>query len=356
MPENNKLKAVDFFCGAGGVTRGFKDAGINVLAGIDIDDACEKTYQNNNDGAIFLNKDIATYSPEELQNELGIKPNDDNLIFVGCSPCQYYTYLNTSKQKSEKSKMLLEEFQRFVAFFQPGYIFIENVPGLEKKAESPLKRFKEYLKANGYSFSDKVINAKYFGVPQNRRRYVMIASRINKVEIPEPNKKRPLVTVKDAIGNTAIYKPVPAGNKDNTDFLHSTANIKDINLKRLENTSKDGGSRTEWAHIEDLQLNCYKTHAGHTDGYGRMAWNKVSPTITTKFNSISNGRYGHPEQNRAISLREGATLQSFPVEYKFYASNMGNIARMIGNAVPPNLACSIANAIKSNHNGQIQQT
>ena len=217
-------------------------------------------------------------------------------------------------------------------------------------------KFKEYLKESGYHFSDKVINAKYFGVPQNRRRYVLLASRIRQIDIPKQNKKIALTTVADAIGDFEIYTPIVAGNIDKTDFIHTTSRLEEINLNRLRNTSKNGGSRKEWAQNEELQLECYRTHDGHSDVYGRMTWNKVSPTITTKFNSISNGRYGHPDQDRAISLREGATLQSFPKEYKFYAESQGTIARMIGNAVPPKLAYSIANAIKPYHSGETRQT
>src|ERR1700733_4542586 len=126
-----QLRAVDFFCGAGGVTRGFTDAGINVLGGIDIDAVCKDTYEKNNPGAIFLHKDISKYTPEELAIDLNITPNSEDLIFVGCSPCQYYTIMNTTKDKSAKTKLLLEDFQRFVEYFKPAYIFIENVPGLD---------------------------------------------------------------------------------------------------------------------------------------------------------------------------------------------------------------------------------
>jgi DNA (cytosine-5)-methyltransferase 1 len=342
---SRQLKAVDFFCGAGGVTRGFIDAGINVLGGIDIDIACKDTYEKNNSGSVFLNKDISKYSPEELQHDLNINPGQDDLIFVGCSPCQYYTTVNTTKDKSVETRLLLVDFQRFVDYFKPAYIFIENVPGLERKQDSPLAEFKEFLKSNVYKFHDGVINAKYFGVPQNRRRYILIASRIkDKINFPKED-KRSLKTVSDAISDETVFPVIPAGYKDHTDFIHTASGLEEINLKRLENTSKNGGSRKDWADNPELQLECYKKHDGHSDGYGRMAWNKVSPTITTKFHSVSNGRYAHPEQDRAISLREGATLQSFPLNYEFHARSQGTIARMIGNAVPPLLAKKIAESI-----------
>lgn len=345
--EKEKLKAVDFFCGAGGVTCGFQSAGIKVLGGIDIDVTCKETYERNNEGAIFLNKDISTYQPKALRKDLKIKPNDDKLIFVGCSPCQYYSSVNNIKSKSAKGKLLLEDFQRFVDYFKPGYVFIENVPGLKRSPESPLAKFKEFLDANSYIYSDDVLNAKYLGVPQNRRRYVLIASRVSpSIDLPNENKDK-LVSVGQAIGDTNLFPPIPAGHKDNSYFIHTSAELKEINLRRIRSTLPNGGSRDGWP--PELQLDCYRSYAGHSDVYGRMKWGKPSPTITTKFYSLSNGRYGHPEQDRALSLREGAVLQSFPIDYRFYASGQGKIARLIGNAVPPKMAEEIGKAIIKSH-------
>ncbi len=269
------------------------------------------------------------------------------MIFIGCSPCQYYTNLKTDKTKSQSSRMLLEDFREFVNYYRPGYIFIENVPGIEKKEESPLNDFKKYLVRRGYVFSDKVINAKHLGVPQNRRRYILIATRVrNSITLPSENKnKNEFVTLRNAIGNKRKFKPVEAGHTDASVFQHSVAGLSDLNLKRLENTPKDGGSRLSWADNEELQLDCYKDHDGHTDVYGRMYWDKPSPAITTKFRYTSTGRYSHPEQNRAISLREGATIQSFRFSYVFHSKSQNEIARMIGNAVPPLLAEKVAEVI-----------
>lgn len=342
------MKAIDFFCGAGGVTCGFKQAGINVLGGIDNDPSCKETYTNNNN-TVFLEADIAKLDEAELKKEFDIDKNDDELIFVGCSPCQYYTNLKTDKTKSENSKMLLEEFQRFVEYYKPGYIFVENVPGLEKKDNSPLHDFQIFLSENGYTFSDGIINAKYFGVPQNRRRYVLIASRVKKkIELPEADKEN-LVKVKNAIGDNTVFPVINAGHKDQTQFMHTAAGLSELNIKRIKKTPKNGGSRKAWANDPELQLDCYKEHEGHWDVYGRMSWDEVSPAITTRFNSLSNGRYGHPEQDRAISLREGATLQAFPKDYSFYGTSQVNIAKLIGNAVPPILAKKIAESFFINH-------
>lgn len=338
------LKAVDFFCSAGGVTCGFKQAGIDVLGGIDIDPACKVTYEKNNN-AKYLCADVSNLEKEKVAGTFRIKQNQDDLIFVGCSPCQYYSSIKTDKSKSRKTRLLLVDFQEFVDYYRPGYVFIENVPGLDHNPESPLGQFKLFLKREGYVFDDGVINAKYFRVPQNRRRYILLATRLKKeIKLPIENKNI-IRTVKDAIGDYNLFAPVPAGNKDETPFAHTTASLTDINLRRIMSTPLSGGSRADWNDFS-LQLECYKKHYGHSDVYGRMNWNKPSPTITTKFHSLSNGRYGHPEQNRAISLREGATLQSFPEDYIFYSESKGTIAKMIGNAVPPLLAKVIAETIQ----------
>ena len=343
--SNKTFKAVDFFCGAGGVTCGFKQVGIEVLGGIDIDELCKETYEKNNN-AKFINRNISKLPRHSLKKLLGVIPYDDHMIFIGCSPCQYYTNLKTDKTKSKSSRLLLEDFQDFVDYYKPGYVFIENVPGLDTKGGSPLGKFKKFLKRNNYVFDEGILNAKYFGVPQNRRRYVLLATRTTwKISLPKADKSN-IRTVKDAIGDITKFPPIEAGYKDTTGFHHSSAQLSNLNLKRIRSTPKDGGDRRSWAKRKSLQLECYKHHSGHYDVYGRMYWNNPSPAITTRFCSLSNGRYGHPEQDRAISLREGATLQSFPLDYVFHANGQGTIAKMIGNAVPPELAKRVALSIK----------
>lgn len=336
------LRVIDFFCGAGGVSCGFKKAGIKVLGGIDIDHKFKRTYEENNK-AKFFNKDVSNLEPEEFKKWFHISQNEDNLIFVGCSPCQYYSNLKSDKTKSKKGRLLLDDFKEFVLYYKPGFVFIENVPGLETKKGSPLHRFKKALKNEGYTFDQNILNAKYFGVPQNRRRFVLVASRLfMEIKLPKQiRSKDHLVTVSDAIGNYEKFPEINAGFKDNTEFIHSSSRLSPLNLKRVRNTPKNGGTRRAWERNENLQLKCYKNHNGHYDVYGRMFWNKPSPALTTRFIYTSTGRYSHPEQDRGLSLREGATLQSFPLNYKFHSSNIGTIATMIGNAVPPKLAESI---------------
>ncbi len=341
------LKAVDFFCGAGGVSCGFSQVGIKILAGIDIDSKFKDTYEQNNK-ATFINEDVSNLDPLDLKKYIAIDKNDDDLIFVGCSPCQYYSNIKSSKEKSKGSRLLLDDFKDFVLHYKPGFVFIENVPGLETKKGSPLSNFKAALKKEGYVFDQDVLNAKYFNVPQNRRRFVLIATRLSdSIRLPKQNKdKNSIITVKQAIGNYSKFPIIEDGYKDSSSLQHTAAKLSDLNKKRIQSTPIDGGGRLAWADNEKLQLNCYKNHDGHTDVYGRLHWDKPSPTITTRFIYTSTGRYSHPEQNRGLSLREGATLQSFPTSYIFHSNNQGTIATMIGNAVPPMLAKAIGSSIK----------
>lgn len=344
------LNAVDFFCSGGGMTSGFRKAGINVLGGIDIDPECEKTYTLNNPGSEFILADIKKLSFESLESKLKISKNDDNLVFIGCSPCQYWSNIKTIKAKSEDSKDLLSDFQRFVDHFKPGHLVIENVPGiLNRIEESPLKAFLEFLKKSKYNFKYQVINASHYGVPQTRRRLLLIASRVSEiVELPIPKTKNNPPTVRDFIGDTIKFKKIPAGHRDTSEFLHTSAKLSKNNILRLEITPHDGGSRMSYYQDSNIAVNSHLNSKNFSDSYSRMFWDKPAPTITTRFNSISNGRFAHPEQDRAISLREGATLQTFDTNYKFFGKDQSTIARQIGNAVPPFLSNIIATTIIEN--------
>lgn len=270
---------------------------------------------------------------------------------IGCSPCQFWSIINTDKNKSEKSKNLLIEFRRFVEFFRPGYVVVENVPGvLRKKAESGLQDFINWLNDNNYTVHFNVHNTNDYGVPQNRKRFTLVANRVSKRKVfPEPDKTRPL-TVRDFIGVENGFPQIKDGHIDNSGFLHTVPMLEKINLERLKLVKKDGGDRMGFAREEKLQLKCFvDKDNSFKDTFGRLWWDRPAPTITTKFFSISNGRFVHPDEDRALSLREGAVLQSFPKDYIFYGTSISSIARLIGNAVPPKYAEKIGSAIKENH-------
>ncbi|MBC8204180.1 MAG: DNA cytosine methyltransferase, partial [FCB group bacterium] len=278
--NNKELKAVDFFCSGGGMSYGLTMAGINVLAGIDIDISCKATYEANLPNSKFIHADIKKYSVKELGKAIEIRQNDDSMIFIGCSPCQYWTKINTIKAKSHKTKNLLEDFKRFVDFFNPGYIVIENVPGiLSKKKESGLDAFLENLENRNYAVEFKVINFNYYGVPQSRKRFTLIATRIGNKKLFPMQETEYKPVVKDFIGENNGFYRIPAGHRDNTDFMHTASLLSEKNLQRIGLTPENGGNRLSWANSV-LQLNTYKRLGNNSfkDVYGRMSWDKPAPT------------------------------------------------------------------------------
>jgi DNA (cytosine-5)-methyltransferase 1 len=350
----HKLKAVDFFCGGGGMSYGMQNAGIKVLGGIDYEPSCKETYEANLKDAKFILADVFNLTTKELEAELNLLRNDDELVLIGCSPCQFWSIINTDKNKSEKSKNLLVEFRRFVEYFKPGYVVVENVPGvLRKKEESGLASFISWLEEekNGYKVHFDVHNVNEFGVPQNRKRFTLIANRVTKIEIIPFKDSSERLVVKDVLGINNGFPKVKAGHKDNTNFLHTVPSLSQMNKERLRLVKKDGGSRLGFANNKKLQLNCFVGRDdSFKDTFGRLWWDRPAPTITTKFFSVSNGRFVHPEEDRALSLREGATLQSFPKSFKFHGTSVSSIARIIGNAVPPEYAKRIGLSIVNNIN------
>jgi DNA (cytosine-5)-methyltransferase 1 len=338
----NKTKifqAIDFFCGAGGMSYGLALAGSKVIAGIDVEDEYKDTYETNNPESKFIHSDIKELTIEQLE-ELNVERNDDSMIFAGCSPCQYWTQMQTEKERSLETKNLLEDFQKFVSYFMPGFVVVENVRGiLTNKDASKLTGFLDFLQKNNYSVAYDIIDAIHYGVPQKRKRFLLIASRaVKEIKLPKTDKGNGL-NVKDFIGVDNGFPSIGAGHADKSNLLHTTAKLSEKNIKRLRLTPHDGGTRLAWKDDLELQINAYKDKDNtYKDTYGRMFWGKPAPTITTKFHSISNGRFAHPDEDRGISLREGATLQTFPKTYVFKGSGIGSIARQIGNAVPPELA------------------
>jgi DNA (cytosine-5)-methyltransferase 1 len=342
------LDTVDFFCGGGGMTYGLRQAGLNVLAGIDIDRSCKNTYIENNPLSKFLEFDVANTEPRELQNHIKIRKGQRNLVFVGCTPCQFWTLLHTNKSKSKNSKNLLTSFGNFVKYFRPGYLLLENVPGIATKRDSPLEPFLELLNSLKYHYEFRVINAADYGIPQTRKRFILMASRLRSVHFPEPTHQNH-VTVADIIGQKNGFSKIDAGHTDCSHKMHTTRKLSGKNIERLKMTPPDGGNRLSWSSNEELQIQAYKNKDSYfTDVYGRLYWDKPSPTITTKFMSISNGRFAHPEENRGLSFREGACLQTFPHEFKFVTASLTDAARIVGNAVPPKLAKIFGEAIINN--------
>ncbi len=349
--EVTSMKAVDFFCGAGGMSIGMKQSGIEILGGIDIDETCRETYESNLGKDRFHCADIRKMSAVDLRKMFGIDAKDENLILIGCSPCQFWSKIQTNKNKAQAGMNLLFHFGKIVKELLPGYVVIENVPGILRNTKSPLSTFIALLRQNGYStMGQGVVNASEYGVPQNRKRFVLIASRNKgKSDIFPKVVDTPKNSVRDWISDPEEFPAIQAGETWPSDLLHSAAKLSNENLQRISMTPANGGTRQSWQDTK-LQIAAYiGKDNSFRDVYGRMFWDRPAPTITTRFNSISNGRFGHPEQNRAISLREGARLQTFPSDFQFIGNSQNVIARQIGNAVPPLLAQRIAETIIDFH-------
>jgi DNA (cytosine-5)-methyltransferase 1 len=335
------IKVFDFFSGCGGTSCGFQQAGLDIVLGLDIDQDAARTYRSNFPRADFIEDDICLLHTDIL--EPWMMDRTEPVLFCGCAPCQPFSKQNRQRSSIDPRKNLLSEFGRFVEFWLPDYVFIENVPGMQrlKGNKGPLPAFKSLLKKLGYRFDIKILPALWFGVPQTRERLVLLASRRATINLPEPTHgpgKQPYATVQDWIGDLS---PLAAGQTDKKDPSHRAAALSKLNLARIVATP-EGRGRECWP--SDLLLDCHKKHNGHTDVYGRLAWNKPAAGLTTRCISYSNGRFGHPDQNRAISVREAACLQTFPCDFVFEGS-LNSKAKQIGNAVPPLMARSVGYAL-----------
>ena len=341
-----KINAVDLFCGVGGLTCVVQQAGINVIAGYDIDPRSQFAYEFNNN-ARFILKDIKKIDSKEITN---LFPDDTDIkVLMGCAPCQPFSTYSHKYKNNENTlqKMdLLDYFGKQIEYVQPDIVSMENVPQMVN--EKVFDKFIQILNDNNYLIDYKVVFAPDYGVPQKRKRLLLLASKLGEIKlIPAQFNKDNYPTLRDTIGNLPKLK---AGDTDLNDPLHRSRNISDLNMKRIKQ-SKPGGTWRDWD--EELLLEAYKKKSGASFGsvYGRLEWDKPANTITTQFPGIGNGRFGHPDQDRALSLREGAMLQTFPRDYLFTQPELGGnypiaqVALQIGNAVPPKLGEVIGNSI-----------
>jgi DNA (cytosine-5)-methyltransferase 1 len=344
------IAAVDLFCGAGGKTHGFIKEGIPVVAGIDVDATCAYAFESNNAGAKFYCKSVDELSPEEVASWY---PFGALRVLIGCAPCQpfsTYSYryrASTSAAHRDRRWGLLDSFSKIVHQLQPEIVTAENVPELARQKHRVYTRFITSLRKSGYYVMVKIVKCADYGVPQTRERLVVLASRIGPIDLVSPTHGPDRqVTVRDRIGD---LPRIPAGGPPpDNDTLHRSSKLSLLNLKRIRATTEGGGWQSWPAH---LRAACHRKNSGKTypSVYGRMRWDDLAPTITTQCYGFGSGRFGHPEQDRAISLREAAMLQGFPRDYAFVAPGEPvtfiNIGRHIGNAVPVELGQAIARSI-----------
>ena len=324
-----KIEAVDLFCGVGGLTCGLRQAGIAVLAGYDIDPACTYPYEENNKASFQL-KSVSEVTGEEIAK--WYSPGAIRLL-AGCAPCQpFSTLANTRDEKDEAKWGLLGEFARLVRELKPELVTMENVPRVTNHA--PYRQFLETLRELEYEVDAKRVRCADYGIPQERRRFVLVASRMGPIKLRKPAEGE-YRTVRDAIQH---LPPLAAGETDRNDRLHKARSLTPINLERIR-ASKPGGTWEDWP--QELRAPCHRaaTGASFRSVYARMTWDRPAPTMTTQCFNFGTGRFGHPEQDRAISLREAAILQSFPDDYRFSRPGdkvfFSSVGRMVGNAVPP---------------------
>lgn len=333
-----KLKAIDLFCGAGGLSLGLQQAGFEVVGAVEILPIAAETYKKNHPNVDLQTSDIRNLDPEDLMEKWGLQKGELDLI-AGCPPCQGFSSIRTRNKSSSVNDArndLVFEYLRFVKAFLPKAVMMENVPALardERIAKVVLK-----LSELGYKVDDSTVqvqDAADFGVPQRRRRMIMLSSRLGK--IPETKKVEKKITVKEAFAQ--IDESFLA------DPLHNLTSKRTERIQKLiENIPKDGGSRSSLP--ESMWLECHKRYPqGFRDVYGRISWNDVAPTMTGGCNNPSKGRFLHPQDDRVISLREAALLQTFPKNYHFPADqSRDKIALMIGNALPPEfIRCHASN-------------
>lgn len=335
------LHVIDFFSGCGGTSAGFQAAGMDVLCGIDFDEKALATYAANIQKSVPIPADVRDLEPEDIRRNVDVP--DRGLVVAACAPCQPFSKQNSKVYDSDKDERsdLIGELERFVLDFMPDYIVLENVPGLENHPQSPYSRFKVFLENLEYVCSGDVLNAADFGVAQFRKRLVMVASRHGELRLPSPTHgkdRKKHVSVNSVLDR---FPPIEAG-ETHPDFPnHRSAKLHPRNLERIRATP-EGGDWRDWP--EALRLDCHANVNGYTDTYGRMDGDQPCRTLTTRCNSYSNGRFGHPTQDRAISGREAAALQSFPDDFVFVGT-LNDTARQVGNAVPVLFAEAIGRAI-----------
>ena len=322
---------------------------MQIVLGLDIDPDAAATFRRNFPRAEFIRNDIARMRPSALKPFVEPYRNAPRL-FCGCAPCQPFSKQNGTRNDKDSRIPLLAHFGRFVRYFHPEFVLVENVPGLQTMSwePGPLPKFVQLLGRLGYDVITATVDCRDYGVPQKRTRFVLLASAIGPVQLPPkthgPNTPNvEYSTVRDWI---AGFPPIRAGEVCSSVPNHRAAGLSPLNLKRIKATPP-GGSRRDWP--EELVLSCHSSgHQGHTDVYGRLRADQPATALTTRCISLSNGRFGHPEQHRALSVREAASIQTF-AETFIFEGNLNSMARQVGNAVPVLLAKSLGQSFNSCH-------
>ena len=342
------VKVFDLFCGCGGTSAGLRAAGMEIAFGLDNDPDAGRTFRVNFPEASYVCEDIKHLATHVLDEIVGSFPSHP-LLFSACAPCQPFSQQRRgSVPRNDERSGVLSHFLRIVERYRPEFLFIENVPGLGKRTVglNVLEPLTQAFGRLGYLISSDVIRSQDYGVPQRRARLVLLASRLFPVSFPPkthgPGSRHPqYATVRDCI---SWLPQISAGEKHPDILNHHSAGLSQLNLKRINSTPSGGGWR-DWP--AELVPRCHRFgFSGYSDVYGRLRWDAPAPALTTRCISYSNGRFGHPQQDRAISVREAALLQTFPSSFVFTGSLTAQ-ARQVGNAVPSLLAQRFGEQIRN---------
>lgn len=345
----NKPVAIDLFSGGGGLTVGLKAAGFSVCAAVEYDEVAATTYSENHPEVVMITRDIRTVTAEEI---VRCSPTNKIDLIAACPPCQSFSSLTFKYKRNDSRDELIFEFARLVEQIKPRSIMMENVPGLAIKGEKLFNPVIKKFKRLGYKIEYRVLEVADYGVPQNRKRLVVLGALGQEIRIPESTHsehgesgKQEWRTVKDAISHLPDPIGLAAAKTQGGPKCynwHISRDLSPINMERLRHL-RPGGDRTQLP--EHLRPDCHKNkQSGFTNVYGRMSWDKPSPTITGGCTTLSKGRFGHPKKMRTISVREAALLQTFPENYKFSSEYIDRVCTIIGNALPPKFAEAMAKA------------
>ena len=346
---NNVLTVIDLFCGAGGLTLGLKRAGFNVVAGIELNTEIAKTYKANHPTTKLLIKDVREINGKEILELTGLKEID---LVAGCPPCQGFTTLTTKYHRKDPRNDLVLEMARLIEEIMPKMVMMENVPGLATRGKPLLDEFVERLESLGYLVNKDILQMADYGVPQSRRRLVLLAGKGFHIPLPKrthcrkgdgKRKLKSWLTLADVIGNmgepVTLSKAIEGGGPQRFNW-HVVRDLREISIERLK-ALKAGSSRSSLP--TELRPKCHiKSNKGFQNVYGRLSWKQTPPTITSGCTTPCMGRFGHPDELRTISVREAASIQTFPRQYKFDTKFMDAACDLVGNALPCHFACIAA--------------